>query len=138
MNTGKKLCIVLLPLLLIFPFFACDPAMGDPGPELTAFLDDVKSCTPDMTSTARGLDSWTLQGDGGWFLSVDDDVQPQASRNVNRVVNTAVVYDDDTVCPAVGDVSVRLLERLGRVIRRHDDDDPLMAAHQGVPPGGSG
>ena len=57
-------------------------------------------------------------------LAVDDDVEAQLPRHVDRFVMRDVVDQDDLVDELVRDVGVGPLERLCGVVGGHDDDDP--------------
>jgi len=56
-------------------------------------------------------------------VRVPDDLQRQRAGDLDGVVGRLVVDEDDVVDPAGGDGAVGPLERLARVVRRHDDDD---------------
>ena len=56
-------------------------------------------------------------------LGVDDDVEPEVPGDVDGLVLGHVVDEDDLVDEVVRDVGVGALERQGRVVGGHDDDE---------------
>ena len=62
-------------------------------------------------------------------LRVDDDVEAEVPGDVDGLVLRHVVDEDDLVDDVVRDVGVGALERQGRVVGGHDDDDALSLGH---------
>ena len=63
---------------------------------------------------------------------VDDDVDPRdRARGLDGPVVRGVVHEDDVVDPLLRDLVERLVERLLRVVRRHDDGDALSVDRHG-------
>ena len=56
-------------------------------------------------------------------LAVDDDLEAELAGDLDGLVLRHVVDEDHVVDEVVRDVGVRPLERLGRVVGGHDDDD---------------
>ena len=71
-------------------------------------------------------------------LAVDDDVEPELPGDVDRLVPRDVVDEDDPVDEVVRDVGVGPLERPGRVVGGHDDDDARIVGRGGHPGSGIG
>ena len=60
---------------------------------------------------------------------VDDDVDPETARDLDRPVPGRVVHEDDVVHEVLRDVVVRLLEGPLRVVSGHDDGDAQHRAY---------
>ncbi len=60
-------------------------------------------------------------------LPMDDDVQAEPFRDLDRRVRRNVVDQDDPADEVMRDIVVRALERRRRVVGRHDDDDTAAA-----------
>ena len=60
-----------------------------------------------------------------------DGLEVQALGELRRLVAREVVDDDDLVEVAFRDPAERVLERLGRVVGGHDDDDEWLARGAG-------
>ena len=62
-------------------------------------------------------------------LVVDEDLQPELARDLQRAVGRAVVDEDDEVHSLLGQLLVRHAQRAAGVVGRHDDDDLGTIAH---------
>src|SRR5207247_9338344 len=59
-------------------------------------------------------------------LRMDDDLQPELTRQLYRAIARAVVDEQDLVDPVVRDVVQRGLQRPFCVVRGKDGDDPFL------------